>query len=341
MIGALYIEDEVAQHPRVLEIQRRFSKVPHISIQRYGHVFNRGGQNFRLQKHRPSLILAHKAGQRVLPTPPGYGIGGQRNFYFSHMLNCLYDCRYCFLQGMYRSAHYVLFVNYEDTYDDIAALASESTEPSWFFSGYDCDSLAFEGVSGFVASALPIFRALPTAHLELRTKSLHLQPLLTEEAWDRCVVAFSLTPQEVTEEMEHGVPALPRRLQALKTLQERGWPVGLRFDPLIYSKDYRARYRRLFRQVFDAVRGDNVHSVSFGPFRLPNGFFKRLEKQHGDAPLLAGPLELAGGMVSYQRDLEAEMVSWVQDTLSEYLPEDVFYPCLTPDTSVPGAAAHG
>ena len=30
------------------------------------------------------------------------------------MLNCVYDCRYCFLQGMYRSANYVLFVNYDD-----------------------------------------------------------------------------------------------------------------------------------------------------------------------------------------------------------------------------------
>ena len=30
------------------------------------------------------------------------------------MHNCIYDCRYCFLQGMYRSAHYVVFINYED-----------------------------------------------------------------------------------------------------------------------------------------------------------------------------------------------------------------------------------
>lgn len=340
MIGALYIEHDVAEHPRVLEIQRRFPKVPRIPIHRYGQVFNRGGQSFRLQKRRPSLILAQKVGQRVLPTPPGYGIGGERNFYFSHMLNCLYDCRYCFLQGMYRSAHYVLFVNYEETYDDIAALTAESSEPSWFFSGYDCDSLAFEGVSGFVASALPVFRRLSTAHLELRTKSLHLRPLLDSEAWERCVVAFSLTPQEVSEEWEHGVPQLSRRLQAMSALQERGWPIGLRFDPLIYSEDFQRRYQRLFQQVFEHLRGEAVHSVSFGPFRLPTGFFKRLEKQHGDAALLAGPLEQVDGMVSYRRDLEAQMVAWVQQELRAYVPEEVFFPCLTPDTSAQGTTVH-
>ncbi len=341
MIGAIYIEEEVAGHPRVEEICRRFPKVPSISIERYGEVFNRKGQSFRLQKRRPSLILAAKAGQRVLPTPPGYGIGGERNFYFSHMLNCLYDCRYCFLQGMYRSAHYVLFVNYEEFHRDIESTMEASREDSWFFSGYDCDSLAFEGVSGFVAASLPFFRRLPRAHLELRTKSLHWKPLLEVEPWSRCIVAFSMTPQEVSEALEHKVPALERRLDALGLLHDRGWPVGLRFDPLIYSDDYRQQYRRLFRQVFSRVPGEAVHSVSFGPFRLPHGFFRQLEKLYADEPLLAGPLASHDGMVSYRRDLEAEMLDFVRQELAQYVPDAAFFPCPTPspDNTAPRSAA--
>ena len=30
------------------------------------------------------------------------------------MLNCIYDCKYCFLQGMFNSANYLVFVNYQD-----------------------------------------------------------------------------------------------------------------------------------------------------------------------------------------------------------------------------------
>lgn len=331
MIGAIYIEDEVARHPRVEAICRRFPRVPKIAIRRYGEVFNRGGQSFRLQKRRPSLILAHKAGQRVLATPEGYGIGGRRNFYFSHMLNCLYDCRYCFLQGMYRSAHYVLFVNYEDFFDEIEQTSLAGAEESWFFSGYDCDSLAFEGVSGFVAAALPALRRIPGAHLELRTKSLHLKPLWESEPWSRCVVAFSLTPEAISQALEHKVPALSRRLAALGELHRRGWPVGLRFDPLIYCQDFQSQYRRLFRQVFEHLPGDSVHSVSFGPFRLPTGFFRRLEKQYPDEPLVAGPLAKQQGMVSYPRQLEAEMVEFVNAELSRYVPAEAFFPCTLPD----------
>ena len=46
----------------------------------------------------------------VLKTPDNFTIGFKKNYYFSHMLNCIYDCKYCFLQGMYNSANYVLFI---------------------------------------------------------------------------------------------------------------------------------------------------------------------------------------------------------------------------------------
>jgi len=114
MIDYIYIEEAVIDHPRSREIITRYPKATIVTCSRYSNVFNSNSQNFRLQKQQPSLILAEKNSGRVIATPEGYGIGGQENYYFSHMLNCLYDCRYCFLQGMYRSAHYVVFVNYED-----------------------------------------------------------------------------------------------------------------------------------------------------------------------------------------------------------------------------------
>ena len=123
MIHTLYIEEAVQDHPRTAEICAKFPQATQIPCRRYTEVFNRKGQNFRLQKRGPALILGHKFDTHVLEAPPGYGIGGQRNYYFSHMLNCIYDCRYCFLQGMYSSANYLLFVNYEDFHQAIPQVA--------------------------------------------------------------------------------------------------------------------------------------------------------------------------------------------------------------------------
>ena len=113
MIEEIYIEESLLEHPRARAILQRFPDASVTTCARYGEIFNRKAQNFRLQKIRPALILAEKFSGHVLPAPPEYAIGGDLNYYFSHMLNCIYDCRYCFLQGMYRSAHYVVFVNYE------------------------------------------------------------------------------------------------------------------------------------------------------------------------------------------------------------------------------------
>ena len=108
------MERDIASHDRVQAILRRYPSRSPIYIDSYGEVFNKKNQNFRIQKSFPNLILANKNAGYILEAPEGFGIGDQHNYYFSHMYNCLYDCDYCFLQGMYSSADFVLFVNYEN-----------------------------------------------------------------------------------------------------------------------------------------------------------------------------------------------------------------------------------
>ena len=327
MFTHIYIEDAIADHPRTREICARYPDATRVPCERYGEVFNPKSQDFRLQKARPALILAGKHGKRVLETPPGYGVGGARNYYFSHMLNCLYDCRYCFLQGMYRSASYVLFVNYESYEEDISRIARSSTAPTWFFSGYDCDSLALDPVSGFAAYFLPVFARHPDAWLELRTKSTQVRTLLNRDPLNNVIVAFSFTPREMHRALEHRVPTVERRVSAMLQLQQAGWSLGLRFDPLIYQQDFRAQYRALFSEIFSRLDAGKLHSVSLGPLRLPRGYFRTITRLYPDEPLFAGPLSESQGMMSYRQDLEAELTGFCTRELRNHVPEDLLFPC--------------
>ena len=99
MFERIYVEESVQDEALTLDLLERFSDADQVQCQRYTEIFNKKAQNFRLQKKNPSLILARKFDNFVLPVPDGFGIGASENYYFSHMLNCLYDCRYCFLQG--------------------------------------------------------------------------------------------------------------------------------------------------------------------------------------------------------------------------------------------------
>jgi len=331
MIEVVYVEEAVRDHPRVQALLSRFREATVVSCRRYTEVFNPAAQNFRLQKRRPALILAHKHGAAVLEAPEHYGVGGRHNYYFSHMLNCVYDCRYCFLQGMYRSAHYVLFVNYEDFDQAIVDMLDGLAEgPAWFFSGYDCDSLAFEPVTRFVAQLLPLFEGRPEAFLELRTKSTQIRTLLRREPIPNVITAFSFTPAAVSRSLEHRVPALGKRISAMVRLQRAGWKVGLRLDPLIHCADFEAQYRQLFQQLFCSLDPDAVHSVSYGPFRLPRAYFKRMLRLYPAEPLFAGPLEHSAGRVSYGDGLEPEMMSFCREELERFVPAERLYPCVAP-----------
>ena len=332
MFDFIYVEEAVRDCERARKICRRFPAAKVVDCDRYGEIFNRSGQNFRLQKRSPALILAAKQGRRVLPAPPGYGIGSDANFYFSHMLNCVYDCRYCFLQGMYRSAHMVVFVNFDDFKADIEeVLQASPTCPGphpgpHFFTGYDCDSLAMEGVTGFVEDFLPFFAAHPEALFELRTKSVRTAPL--KSALDNVVAAYSLNPAELAG-YESGVPPVRSRIAAAQRLQEAGWPVGLRFDPLVWFAEFRGSYRRLFAETFASVRGDRVHSVSLGTLRLPRPFHRRMEALYPEEALFVRGLEETGRETGYPGNLREEMLGFCLDELLAYVPEEVIFPCLT------------
>lgn len=328
MIDTIYIEEDIADHSRTKAILARFPESTRITCKRYGEIFNRKAQNFRLQKIQPALILARKHKGLVLPSPKQYNIGAENNYYFSHMLNCLYDCRYCFLQGMFQSAHYVLFVNYEDFIKEMDLLVKKhGNESVHFFSGYDCDSLALEPATEFAHEFLPFFEKNKQALLELRTKSTQIRSLLKRNAIDNCVIAFSFTPDKIAKTLEHKAPDVNKRIQAILELQKAGWQVGLRFDPLIYTSDYNDHYSALFKDIFSKINLDLVHSVSLGGFRLPKEYFRKLEKLYPEDRLFSSPLAEENNNIGYPETIRNEMIEFCKNIICQYISTDKFFPC--------------
>tara|TARA_R110000850_G_scaffold10259_7_gene36835 strand:- start:2884 stop:3885 length:1002 start_codon:yes stop_codon:yes gene_type:complete len=319
-MDTIYIESSVRDHPRVQAVLDRHPKSIVVECERYGEVFNLRSQNFRLQKKRPALILARKHGNPVLPTPPAYSIGAAENFYFSHMLNCLYDCRYCFLQGMYQSANYLHFVNYEDFEEAIDASEPSSAGPACFFSGYDCDSLALESLTGFAEHFVPFFSARPDKWLELRTKSINTAVLEQSDPVPNVIVAFTLSPDVIAREIEHGAPSFERRLKRVKSLTQQGWGVGLRLDPLIPWPGFEKLYPDMVDRIFSEVDPAMVHSVTLGPMRFPKAMYERIMKLYPYDRLFAlEEMALRDGQMTYPAQIEEDLIELVQSQILRYL----------------------
>jgi spore photoproduct lyase len=230
---------------------------------------------------------------------------------------------------MYSSANYVLFVNYEDFFEAISDTIYENTDKSMtFFSGYDCDSLAFEKITGFAEKALEFFTNFSSVELELRTKSIVSETFLNRSPISNCVVAYSLSPSNVAAILDNKAPSIDRRINVLQKLAKNGWPVGLRFDPLIYCSGWEKLYSELINKIFKDINIDQVHSVSHGPLRYPKEMYKKITSLYPDDKLFSFPMEAKDGIVSYGKEIEEEMSSFLQSELEKYTTRNKIFRCL-------------
>jgi len=250
---------------------------------------------------------------------------------------------------MYSSANYVLFVNFEDFEQQIEALSQSQPQLDDqtinFYSGYDCDSLALEPVSRFADHFLPLFARLENAKLEIRTKSTQVRSLLEHSSCENCITAMSFSSEESYQRWEHKVPSIEKRLTALQRLQEAGWPVAIRFEPIICENEALSQYQQLFELIFSKLNAEALHSVSIGEFRMPQDFHKRIVKLYPQEELYARPIRVEGGMVALSSqvqnesvdelikaevidtDPEQQLLSALESKLFEYISPKQYYRC--------------
>ncbi|MFZ8865213.1 MAG: SPL family radical SAM protein [Rickettsiales bacterium] len=326
MFKKIYIEREALSSLRAKNIITKYPKAELIECEYYGEIFNKKNQSFRLQKQNPALIIAVKKGKKILTTPEGFGIGGGQNYYFSHMLNCVYDCRYCFLQGMYNSAYFILFVNYEDFFHEIKLL-DQLQQVKYFFSGYDCDSLALEKVTNFAAEFIEFFQKLKYSYLELRSKSVNIAVFDKFKPTTNIINAYSFTPAEISAKLEHKTPPVRSRIKALKVLAQSGWQVGVRLDPLIYNKNYQELYDQLISEIFTDLPLEQLHSVSVGPLRFPKNMHSKIQSLYPKDSFLVNDLTLRGKNISYEEKIEKEMENYIIAKLQKYIAKELIFSC--------------
>ena len=318
MTKVIYIENEIKDHKRTELICSKFKKPEIIIINRFSEVFNKKNQSFRIQKTNPALIIAKKYNNLLHKTPENYGIGNQYNYYFSYMYNCIFDCKYCFLQGLYSSANYVIFVNYEDFYNEIKKISDKNKQKNiTLFSGYDCDSLAFESVSNFMAYLIKKIPKHKNIELEIRTKSTYTKSF-SKNVINNIVIAYSFTPERFSNKYEAGVPSINKRLNVIRKLSKLGWKLGIRFDPVAVYEGWQEDYKKLFVQIFKNVDIKNIHSISFGKLRFPEAIYKKIIKENSSESLF---YNFVKKKKIYENNISDDIEFFCKESLKKFIDE--------------------
>ncbi len=317
----IYVEDAVRDHPRTGMILRRFPRSEVVAIDDYKNVFGRARQDFWRQKASPKLILARKK-DRFLYAGNDLLQGNQLpNFcYNALVLNCPYDCHYCYLQGMYPGANIVAFVNLEDYFhatEEAVLNRIDKRDPLHLAISYDTDLLALEGKLGFAAEWINWARDREDVLLELRTKSAHTRTFTEIPPTPSMRIAWTLSPESICRRYEMGAPSLTRRLQALLTAAEAGWRLAICIDPILKSPEGETVYPAFVHQLGKTLPWEAIERIELGVFRVGTTFFKRMQKRV-DTDLLHYPFEHDTSAVSYNRKERLELVNRVREPLLNY-----------------------
>lgn len=253
-------------------------------------------------REKKSIIIAKLTSPAVTEAPAWYGHTSHA-YFFKTSLGCVYDCDYCFLKGAFKTEHMVFFVNYDDIKKQIeetiqkyfpscptgilpdegeqnissliegggwAKAKSEGAKEKelWFYSSDYSDIQGMDAISGFNTSFIEYFEQFQWVNMEVRTKSGNITSLL--ELWfvpKNTEIAFSLNPSELIDRYETWTASLTKRFEAINTLLEKWFRVGIRLLPLLPVKNYREIYSRFFRELQESLDINKLDS-SFASWLL-------------------------------------------------------------------------
>jgi spore photoproduct lyase len=267
-----------------------------------------GAHTFDAAKKK--LLLTRHRGAFLKKCPGSEGQVCCNYFVINFASNCPMDCSYCYLQEyLADNPQLKVFSNVDDLLTEADELLSGHRR--FFFrigTGEITDSLALDPYIGFGREVVPFFAEQPNVLLELKTKSDCIDGLLGLDPKDRVVVAWSMNPQRVIDQEEHGTASFSERLLAARRCQDAGYRLGFHFDPIVEYPNWEIDYEEMLEQIFGIVDWRRISWLSMGVLRDTLSLKRIMRRRFPRTPLVAGEQVLCpDGKLRYFQPLRVDM----------------------------------
>ena len=321
----IYVEKKILNNKNTLEILSKFKDVKIIEIDNYKEVFSSNNQDFHLQKLGQKLILASNKPNMIYEGAVVCESFENDNFYYtSSIINCVYDCEYCYLQGVYSSGNIVIFVDIEKVFEEVEELYNK-LKTLYLCVSYDTDLLAIENICGFSEKWYYFIEDKKDLKIELRTKSGNIDKFLNLKPLNNFIIAFTLSPENIALRNEKYTASFKNRVNAIKELQEKGWKVRICIDPLIYSDNFEKNYSQMIEYLFNEIDKEKVIDISIGVFRISKEYLKKMRNQNQNSEILYYPFECIDGVYTYSDKIKSYMINFIKEQFLKYIDERKIY----------------
>jgi len=185
---------------------------------------------------------------------------------------CFYQCDWCYLKLTYRAVFpfITVRVQYDKIKRQLEKRLAKTKAPIMFNSGELADSLAMEHLTRAAREFIPWFGKTGNGYLFMLTKSDNVDAILDLPHNGHTIIAWSINNKEVSQKFEIGAPSFQRRLDAAYKVQQAGYPVRIRLDPIIPFDGWQPAYFDTIQKIFGKVSPERI---TLGTLRFEKGFY--------------------------------------------------------------------
>jgi len=213
---------------------------------------------------------------------------------------CFYQCDWCYLKLTYRAAFPFIIIRaqYDKIKEHLDNRLRQTQDPVIFNSGELADSLSMEHLTRAGREFIPWFGNADNGYLFMLTKSDNVDDILNLPHNNRTIIAWSMNNEMVSRKFEIGAPSFERRLNAAFKVQEAGYPVRIRLDPIVPFEGWRDAYSETIKQIFSKISPERA---TLGTLRFEEGFYNMRNSIFTSGPDLPNLIEEMEPMFSPKR----------------------------------------
>ena len=200
-------------------------------------------ETYALAKNTLAIVNAPPSQFKLTPIPPS------ADWQFHLAQGCPAHCQYCYLAGSLSGVPVVkVYGNLPQILANLKHYEHEDKNTTYEVSCYT-DPLGIEHLTGSLAECIRYFGTRERGYLRWVSKFDNVDSLLElpHNGHTRCRVSLNADP--VSHSFEGGTATVEQRLQALKKLALRGYPIGIVLAPIMAIADWRKHYSELFALI--------------------------------------------------------------------------------------------
>ncbi|MBI4288762.1 MAG: hypothetical protein HY671_10090 [Chloroflexi bacterium] len=254
-------------------------------------------------------------------------------WHFSPSGFCPYGCKYCYLagtQGVKFSPTVKVYVNLPEILWEIDRISGSLGRPTAFYLGKLQDGLALDPLTAYSTVMVPFFAHHSLVRLTLLTKSAHVERLLELEHRGHTILSWSVNPPEVAAIFEENVPNMTERLEAMKLVAAKGYPVRAVMMPIVPIEGWEDLYLAFTECLLKTVP---IQRLTLGGVCIYSGARRLMEQKIGPYNAISsnidGNLNKAGdGRERYSEALRHRAYSIIVEAARRLSPDVELALCL-------------